>query len=96
MEIRGYGGQKTRVDIMIPTQNPGYDLGFRKAGDTYELVADWWGIKEIQPEPFLHQVQQRYAYQVVISRLTEQGFAVVDEETQADQTIHLTVRRTVF
>ena len=60
VKIRGYGGQKTEVDIMIPTGNPGYDLGFKKAGDTYEMVADWYGIHNIDRDAFLNKVQQRY------------------------------------
>ena len=96
VNIRGYQGIQTEVDVRIPTQDPGYDIGFRKQDDTYELVADWWGIQDIQPEPFLQQVQQRYAYHTVVARMAEQGFDVVQEEQDADRTIRLTVRRAVF
>lgn len=96
VEIRGYNGQKTDVDVMISTKNPGYDLGFKKTGEEYEIVADWYGIKDINPEQFLNQINQRYAYHAVKSRMEEQGFEVVEEENQQDKTIHLTVRRMVF
>jgi hypothetical protein len=96
VEIRGYGGQRTAVDVMIPTKNPGYDIGFRKAGEQYELVADWYGIEDIKPEELLNRIQQRYAYHAVKSRMEEQGFEVVEEENQEDKTIRLMVRRTVF
>jgi len=59
-------------------------------------VADWWGIQDIQLEPFLQQVQQRYAYHAVVARMAEQGFDVVQEEQDADRTIRLIVRRAVF
>jgi hypothetical protein len=93
VRIRGYGGQETEVKVMIPTGNPGYDLGFRKEGDTYEMVADWYGIRNIQRDSFLDRLQQRYAYQAVTARMREQGFEIVEEE---DNTIRLTVRRAVF
>jgi hypothetical protein len=96
VRIRGYGGQSTEVEVKIPTKNPGYDLGFRKAGNTYELVADWYGIEDITPERFLKDVQQRYAYHAVLDRMGEQGFNVVEEEDEEDNTIHLTLRRAVF
>ena len=32
VEIRGFGGRKTAVEVMVPTKNRGYDLGFKKAG----------------------------------------------------------------
>ena len=96
VEIRGFNGQKMKVDVKVPTKNPGYDLGFRKVDNVYELVADWYGIADINPEKFLNQVNQRYAYHAVLTRTKEQGFEMVEEENKADNTIHLTVRRTVF
>ena len=81
---------------MIPTQNPDYDIGFRKKGATYELVADWYGIEDIEPKRFLKEVHQQYAYHAVKERMAEQGFEVVEEEKEEDKTIHLTVRRAVF
>lgn len=81
---------------MFPTTNPGYDIGFKKTGDMFELVADWYGIKDINPEKLLNQVQQRYAYHAVNDRMEVQGFEVVEEVDEKDKTIHLTVRRTVF
>ena len=95
VRIRGYGGQEAEVDVMIPTGNPGYDLGFRKQGNTYEMVADWYGIHNIDRDAFLKKVQQRYAYHAVMERMKEQGFDLVEEEEE-DNTIHLTVRRMVF
>lgn len=93
VEIRGYGGNRTRVDLRVPTHNPGYDLGFRKQGDAYELVADWWGIKDLKQDTFLQRLTQRYAYHVVKEQLQTQDFTVVEEEVQADNTIHIVVRR---
>jgi len=41
-KCRGYRGQETRCDLVIPL--PGqYDIGFNKQPDgSYELVADFW------------------------------------------------------
>jgi hypothetical protein len=96
VEIRGYGGNRTRVDIRVPTSNAGYDLGFRKQGETYELIADWWGIKDLKQDTFLQRLTQRYAYHVAKEQLAAQDFTVVEEEVQADNTIHLVVRRMVW
>ena len=95
VRIRGYGGQETEVDVMIPTGNPGYDLGFRKQSKTYEMVADWYGIRNIDKGALLNKLNQRYACHAVKKRMEEQGLDLV-EETEEDSTIHLTVRRTVF
>lgn len=95
VRIRGYGGQTTEVELRVPTRNEGYDLGFRKHGEAYELVADWWGIKDINQKDLLRQLNQRYAYHVAKEQLEQQDFTLVEEEVQQDQTIHLTVRRMV-
>lgn len=93
VEIRGYDGIKTPVEISIPTANPDYQVGFRKQGDTYELVADWYGIRDINQSEFVGRITQRYAYRVAKEQLEQQDFAVVEEEVQADNTIRITVRR---
>jgi hypothetical protein len=95
VDIRGYGGNRTRVDLKIATQNPGYDIGFQKAGNAYDIVADWWGIRDIKREQFLQRVMQRYAYHAARTKLEEQGFALVSEEVQQGEQIHLVLRRMV-
>jgi hypothetical protein len=94
-QIRGYGGNRTEVEAGVPTSNPDYDMGFRQEGDSYDLVADWWGIKDIDQEQFLQRLTQRYAYHVTRDRLEEQDFTLVEEEVEEDETIHITVRRMV-
>jgi hypothetical protein len=93
VEVRGYGGNRTQVEIKIPTRNHGYDIGFRNAGQAYECVADWWGIRDINQETFLQQVTQRYAYHAARAKLEEQGFSLVTEEVEQGERIHLVLRR---
>ncbi len=95
VNIRGYQGIQTPVAIKIPTKNTGYDIGFRKTDNAYEIVADWWGIQNLKQDQFLQQVSQRYAYHAAKAKLEEQGFSLVSEETQEDDRIHLVLRRTV-
>lgn len=93
LEIRGYQGIRTAVDIKIPSANADYDLGFRKSGGTYELVADWYGLPDLDRQEFLGRIAQRYAYLVAKEQLESQDFTVVEEEVLSDNTIHITVRR---
>src|SRR5687768_14510100 len=79
VEIRGYGGKKMAVEIMIPTHNPGYEIGFSKVGGNYEIIADWWGIKELNKDQLEAQLNKRYAYHATIDKLKEQGFNLVRE-----------------
>ncbi len=93
--VRGYEGQETEVEVKVPTGNPEYDLGFRKAGKTYELVADWYGIVDIRAKTFMAQLLQRYAYHAVSAQVQAQGFEIVQDESLKDHTIHLTLRRCI-
>ncbi len=95
VEIRGYNGQSTRVELRVPTQNQGYDIGFRRTGNAYEMVADWWGIHGIDQKQFLQKVIQQYAYHATKAKLEEQGFDLVSEESQSGGQIHLKLRRMV-
>ena len=93
LEIRGYEGIRTPVELRIATSSPQYQIGFRKQGDRYELVADWYGIKDVDQNQLLNRITQRYAYRVAKEQLEQQEFTVVEEEVQADNTIRITVRR---
>jgi Protein of unknown function (DUF1257) len=93
VEIRGYGGNRTSVEIKIPTDNPGYDIGFRKSGEVYELVADWYGIRNIDRQKFIAQVTQRYVYLATKDKLEAEGFSLVTEEVERDGRLHLVLRR---
>jgi predicted AlkP superfamily pyrophosphatase or phosphodiesterase len=95
IQIRGYQGNRTDVEIKVPTKNSAYDIGFRKSGNAYEIVADWWGIRDIKQDQFIQQVFHRYAYHAAKAKLEEQGFSLVSEEVQKEERIHLVLRRTV-
>lgn len=95
VRIRGYEGQETEVEVKVPTGNPEYDLGFRKVGETYELVADWYGITDIRAKSFMAQLLQRYAYHAVSAQVQARGFEIVEDESLQDHTLHLTLRRCV-
>ena len=93
--VNGYQGNTTRADLKIATANKGYDIGFRRNGPSYELVADWWGIKGMGQGDFVKKLTQRYAYHAAKTALKAEGFSLVEEEQQQDGTLHLVLRRSV-
>ena len=93
VEVRGYLGNRTHVEIKVPTKNPEYDIGFRKVGSTYQCVADWYGLREIDQGKFFQQLTQRYAYHAARAKLEAQGFTLASEEVHEDGRIHLVLRR---
>ncbi|MFN9545765.1 MAG: DUF1257 domain-containing protein [Cyanobacteriota bacterium] len=93
--VNGYQHNTTEADFKIATGNPSYDIGFRRQGECYELVADWWGIRGINRDDFVRQLHQRYAYHAARETLSAEGFSLVEEERQPDGTLHLVLRRAV-
>ncbi|MBN1954050.1 MAG: DUF1257 domain-containing protein [Anaerolineae bacterium] len=89
---RGYGGRRAQVEMRISPRR-GYDIGFRRSGGAYEIVADWWGVRGVNRKKLLQQLTQRYAYHAARAKLEEQGFALVSEEVEQGDRIHLVLRR---
>ncbi len=92
VKIRGYLGRKVAVDLRIRMPE-GYDIGFVKSGDTYEVVADWEMVKTFSQESFVKEVTRRYAYHVVKDQLEIQDYKLVEERRQGEA-VSLTMRRT--
>ena len=92
-KVRGYQGNKTNAEYVI-RQNNGYDLGFRRNGENYELVADFWGAK-IDQQAFVNSILQKYAHKILMTSVQEQGFDVEEEETLEDGTVRVVVGRWV-
>lgn len=91
--VRGYQEKTTLADYVI-RQNNGYDLGFRRQGENYELIADFWGAK-INQQQFINQISQKYAYKTLLSSIEEQGFNVEEEQILEDGTVKVMVGRWV-
>ncbi len=75
-------------------QNNNYDIGFTWNGTEYQLVADlqfWqqpWSV-----ELFLDKITQRYAYNSILKATEIQGFQRIEEVTQENGSIKLTLQR---
>ncbi|HHY89729.1 MAG TPA: DUF1257 domain-containing protein [Chloroflexi bacterium] len=91
LTIEGFNGRQTPVDIRISIP-VSYDIGLRKKGDHYEIVADWFGVRGIKPKDFENSLAQRYAYHAARDQMERQGFNLV-EETQDNGQIRLVLRR---
>jgi len=87
--VRGYKGNTVEADYVIQ-QDSSYDLGFRRQGQTYELIADFWGAA-IDPQDFIRLVTQKYAHNSLLATVKNQGYTVEQQETLEDGTVKLVV-----
>jgi hypothetical protein len=95
LELKGYQGKRTPVEIRV-IMSAGYDLGFRRAKETspYQMVADWWGVRGVKRDAFIQQLHHQYAMTTVLDNLEKQGFVVVSQEKEKNESTHLILRRT--
>lgn len=92
-QVRGYRGDTINAEYVIRQAN-GYDLGFRKNGEGYELVADFWGA-EINQQEFINNISQKYAHKTLMETIQTEGFNVEEEEVLADGTLRVIVGKWV-
>ena len=91
--VSGYRDQKQFANLVIKQSN-NYDIGFTWNGFEYQLVTDlqfWqqpWSV-----ELFISKITQRYAYHSILKATTEKGFQTVEELTQENGSIRLTLQR---
>ncbi len=97
--IQGYHGRE-QVDLWIQTRR-GYGIGFRKNEQgTFEIVADWWGVRGADKDNFIedlqnrvNEIQREYALKMVMEQSELQGYALVEQEEESDGTIRIVMRR---
>ncbi len=91
--LTALGGQQMEVDLIVRLRLSN-DIGFRKNGEAYEVVADWFGVLGVKRNSFIRKLNQRYAYLAARQKLEEQGFTLVEEKDQRGK-IRLLLRRMV-
>lgn len=71
------------------------DIGFKRREDgTFDAIISDYDRRKYSQE-WLNRLTQRYAYHVAKTKLEEQGFTLVSEESQQGERIHLVLRRVV-
>ena len=66
--VRGFAESHTPVEFRFRPVPDSYQVGFRKQGERYVCVADWFGVRGIQLQRFLETLTQEYC-RVDVGRL---------------------------
>jgi hypothetical protein len=84
------------VDHVLQNKS-GLKIGLRKTKKgKLELLVDEDELREkegIELKDFKNQFQQRYAYAKLVERLKAEGYTMVEEKEETNETIRLVVRR---
>jgi hypothetical protein len=81
--VHGFADNTERAEVVVNTGSK-YDIGFRRAADQYEVVADWWGVEgntRLRQSSFIQDVNRQYAYNVILDQAREQNLLVEEEQT---------------
>jgi len=90
-QCRGYQGNRTTVDILIQLQG-GYDIGFVNKNNSFEMIADWWGIKSINQNELTQKLNQKYSILSTTQELKKKGFSL-SQETLSNGTVRLVAKK---
>ena len=94
--IRGWRGGTTTAEFRILSGDSSYDIGLDRKGNSYELVADWYGIKSFSREKLVGDLNRTYALLGTKRTLERQGFKLSAETKQRDGSIKLVLSKREF
>ncbi len=93
LEIRDYNDNLQTVDIAIKI-GTGYEIGLKRniKTESYDIVADWYGIKTTA-DTFLNGLKQRYAFHKIVKEAENNGLMISENTQLEDGSIKLIIRQ---
>lgn len=91
--INGFMGGKTTAEFKIPTSNSSYDIGLDLKNGSYEMIADWYGVKNFKRDELVNQLNRAYSVIATKRSLEEQGFSLISESTESNGELRIVLRR---
>ncbi len=91
--INGFMGGRTTAEFKIPTSNASYDIGLEMKNGAYELVADWYGVRNFKQNDLVSSLNKTYSVLATKQSLEDQGFDLVSETQEKNGEIRLILRR---
>lgn len=96
LRVKGWENSAVEAEATIEV-GCSYGIAVCATEDGYALNADWWAIETYTGKTeteILQEIEQKYAYETVMEKMSAAGYSVVSEE-QADQSVRLVLRRWV-
>lgn len=90
-KMRGYMGSTMQADVVVAQPTGRYDVGIVKNGSKYDLIADWWGVGQLQGTRGADAFLRLTTKHTLINQYRRQGFlARVSEDVSRNITLTLT------
>jgi hypothetical protein len=91
--IKGFMGGRTKAEFKIPTSSASYDIGLNLTNGAYEIVADWYGVKNFKQNELVTQLNRTYSILATKQSLENQGFNLISETVEKTGEVRLLLRR---
>jgi len=95
-QVKGYSSN-AHVDFIVNPPHGDYQIGFRLHKGTYEIIADWWGVRrsnrELTEKKFRSDLLVEYAERKVRAFAKRKKLRVVEEKAKEGRQL-LLVKRT--
>lgn len=88
---RGYQGATEKMDVVARHPGCKYDVGIKKNGKTFDLIADWWGVRQTVPDAENAFVRLTTKW-TIIAQYRKLGFTPRITE-KADKSLHIELSR---
>ena len=88
--LLGYRDRNTQVDFQVEACS-GHYLGFKKVGNSYDIIADLWGIPHGREK--ISRIKQNYAKKIVVRNIKRQGYNLIEEKNENGNIKMVVVRR---
>jgi hypothetical protein len=95
-KIRGWMGGTMTAEFRITTGVSNYDVGLRRNGNAYEVVADWSFVRGLSRDALVSDLNRTYALLGTKKMLDTQGFTLSKEVRQADGSTKLVLKKKEF
>jgi hypothetical protein len=86
-------GGRTTAEFRIPTSNASYDIGLDLKNGAYEIVADWYGVRNFKQNDLVSSLNKTYSVLATKQSLEDQGFDLISESQEKNGEIRLILRR---
>ena len=92
--VRGYQDNTINAELVSINPHSSYDVGFIKNDNAYELVTDFYGLKNYYTqENLLRLITQNYSLSVIEDEAMENNFIIGVPEYEKDGSIRLVLSR---
>lgn len=93
--VRGFSGNTVTAQLVAVNPLTHYDVGFiRNPGqDCFELVADFYGLRHLDPNELVRQINQNYALSILQQEAAAAGYQMEDTVYEDDGSIRVVLNQ---